>query len=254
MKKSLFIIALAVVALASCSKLESNEKKYYKAMQSESYEESAKALEEFSHWLMSDKATMTHDFSLMREKMGMKIFTSPDGRLRCYSWPTGGNGDNKFYANVLQWTMGKDFIGYSGPVDQLLAGRKADIKKSRTLAHSIDTIFEVQMNDQPVYLIAQSYIEETGKRRAYVSGCIIHGSLILKPFLFDGVEIAGNNAFFDKTGVPVSKLFKWNENTKSFYAYQTDDNDFLIPGKYTEYRLEGDQFKRVEPVVNKDNN
>ena len=256
MKKYLFIIALALVALVSCSKLESNEKKYARAIQSDDYEESAKALEEFSHWLMTDRSTMTHDFALMREQLGMKVLTSADGKLRCYSWPTGGNGDHKFYANVLQWTTGNDFIGYSGPVDNLLAGRKADIKKMRTLAHSIDTIFDIKMNDKTVYLIAQSYFEESGKRRAYVSGSVIRGSLVLMPFLFDGIEIAGNNLFNDKGNAPkpIGDLFKWDESTSTFRAYQTNDNDNVIPGQYTEYRLQGEQFKRVEPGVTQQDN
>lgn len=257
MKKSVFIFALMLLTLASCSKLESNEKKYAEGLQSEDYEESAKAMAEFAQWLMTDRATMTHDFKLMREQLGMKICTSADGQLRCYSWPTEGKGTAATsYANVLQWYMGDSFIGFCGPIDQMLAGRKADIKKMRTLGHSIDTIFDVKIQDKTVYLIAQSYIDEGNLRRAYVSGSFINGRLALMPFLFDGIEIAGNNAFHEKAGslTPVGKLFKWDEKSKTFYAYQTDDNDNIIPGKYTEYRLQGDQFKRVEPVVSEENN
>ena len=241
-----------MLALVSCSKVERNEKKYLEAMQSEDFEEANAALDEFTQWLMKDKATMSHDFGLMREKLGMKICTSADGRLRSYSWPTGNNT----YANVLQWTVEDNFIGYSGPIDKLLAGRKADIKKSRTMAHSIDTIIDIQLNDKTIYLIAQSYIEESGMRRAYVSASTIMGKLVLLPFFFDGIEIAGNNAFHDQEGAPtpIGALFKWDKATKTFSAYQTDSTDRIIPNQYTRYQLQGDQFKRVEPVVSQENN
>ena len=246
MKKTVLFIALIALALASCSKLEQNEKKFLKGLTSEDYEESVKAFNEFCSWLEHDKSTITHPFNLMREKMDMTIATSGDGNLRIYSWPSGGTDSVTIYANVSQWKVGENFVGYHGPIDKLLAGRSADVKKKGSATHRIDTIIDIQLPDKTVYLISQSYVNTRGMRRAYVSASYIEGVVLrLLPFFFDGVEIAGNNEFNDQANTPISTLFKWDEKAKRFYAYQTDDNNNLIPGKYTVYELGNNQFTRL---------
>ena len=233
-----------MLVMASCNKMEQNEKKYLKGMMSEDVETATAAYDEFVHSLLNDRETMTHEFKLMQEKLGMKVVTSPDGHLRSYSWVSGGNESLKMYSNVYQWTSGPDFIGYNGPIDRLLAGRKPDIKKESTLAHNVDTIFEIHMADRTIYLIAQSYKNSKGLNRAYVSATYIDGiTLRLLPFFFDGVEIAGNNVFRDD--FKIGDLFKWDEKAQKFYAYQTDENDRLIPGKYTTYVLGEDKFTKL---------
>ena len=246
MKKFILFLACLALLATSCNKMESNEKKFAREMQSEDYEKSTQAFSEFCKWLQNDKKTMTHDFKYMKEKLGMKVCTSPDSLLRSYSWITGGSGSEAIYANVYQWTVGDNFIGYCGPLDQLLAGRKADIKKHSSFAHSIDTIFEITSGKRPVYMIAQSYTDESGMRRSYVSAACISGiQLSLLPYMFGGVEIAGNNLFKDKGNTPVGELFKWDQEAGRFYAYQVDDDNNLIPGKYTIYVLGEHQFDRL---------
>lgn len=245
MKKSIFIFAMIMLVMASCNKMEQNEKKFVKGMTSQDYETATAAYDEFVHALLIERETMTHDFKLMKEKLGMKVITSPDGHLRCYSWVSGGNESVKMYSNVFQWINGNDFIGYNGPIDRLLAGRKADIKKESSLAHSVDTVFEVHLAEKTIYLIAQSYKNSKGLNRAYVSAAYIEGiTLRLLPFFFDGVEIAGNNVFRNDD-FKIGDLFKWDEKEHKFYAYQTDENDQLIPGKYTAYVLGEDKFTRL---------
>lgn len=245
MKKTVFVFALLMIALVSCNNIERTEKRLANEMMSEDVEKSAEAYDEFVHWLKNDRATMTHDFSVMKEKLGLKVSTTPDGKLRSYSWVSGGNEVVKMYSNVYQWVSGKDFIGYDGPIDKLLAGRKADIKKQSSLAHSVDTLFQINKDDQTIYLIMQSYKNANGFNRAYVSATYIDGIVLrLLPFFFDGVEIAGNNVFHNDN-YKVSDLFKWDPKTGRFYAYQTDENDNLIPGKYTVYQLGEEQFTRL---------
>lgn len=240
MKKtaSIVLTLLLCMVMTSCSKTAREEKRLLKGMMSENYETSAKALSEFITWMQTDKATMSHDFPLMREKLGMKIVNSPDSLVRCYSWVTGQFENNASYANIIQWMTEGHFVGYSGPIDHLLAGREANLKAQETLAHSIDTILEIRFGKQPVYLIAQSYTNRKGFRRAYVSASTIAAlSLRLLPFFFDGTEIAGNNEFIDEANVPIGDLFKWDEKNRLFYAYQVDDSSRLIPGQYTIYKL-----------------
>ena len=247
MKKTLYIIALLVLTLASCSKVERNEKKYLKAMQSENYEEAVNGFEEFCKWLQSDKSTMTHDFKLMREAMCLKVVTSTDGKLRCYSWPTNSSENTTTYANFTQWMVDDNLVAYRGPIDNLLAGRKAEISKEPTMAHSIDTIIEIHDGDKTAYLIAQSYVNSHGNKRSYISASMLSGiRLTLLPYFFDGIEFAGNNEFVNYDNVKTSDLFKWDEKTKQLYAYQTDDSLHYIPGKYTVYQLGSDKFTRLE--------
>ena len=247
MKKALFIIALVAFTLASCSKMERNEKKFLKAMQSENYEDAVNGFDEFCNWLQSDKSTMTHDFKLMRDAMGLKVATSADGKLRCYSWPTGSTENTTTYANLIQWMAGDDLVAYRGPLDNLLAGRKAEISKELTMAHSIDTIIEIHDGGKTAYLIAQSYVNSNGNKRSYVSASMMDGiRLSLLPHFFDGIEFAGNNEFVNYDNVRTSDLFKWDEKTKRFYAYQTDDSLHYLPGKYTVYQLGEERFSRLE--------
>ena len=246
MKRYLFILALVTLVLASCSKVERNEKKYVEAMRSDDYQAASQAFDEYCNWMVSDKATMTHDFKLMREKMGLTIAASKDGRLRCYSLPTSAGKDVKVYANIVQWMVDGHFVGFTGPVDKLLAGRSGNIKKRGTMAHLIDTIYQIDNTEPTVYIIEQSYTNVDGKNRAYVSAACIDGLVLrLLPFFFDGIEIAGNYEFNPGGKISTSDLFKWDEQTGRFYAYQTDDNYNVIPGRYTVYQLDKDRFKRL---------
>jgi len=246
MKKTILFLSVVALLLTSCSKLESNEKKYVKGMQSDDYEESAKAYEDFCNWLQTDESTMTYDFNLMREQMGMKVVASDDKLLRCYSWVTGSTQNHKLYANLLQWKAGDSFVAYSGPIDYLLAKRKANLKNESSMAHCIDSVYQISLAGHTVYLIAQSYTGSNGMRRAYVSACTMQGvQLSLMPNIFDGVEIAGNNEFIDNANTPIGDLFKWDEKSKRFMAYQTDDQNKLIPGKYTIYQLGETRFSRL---------
>lgn len=246
MSKKLFVIALVLMALVSCSKLQSNEKKYLKGMQSQDYAESSKAFGDFCNWLENDRSTMNYDFALMREKIGLKTVSSGDGLVRCYSWETTGSDTLHIYANITQWLVGDNFAAYSGPIEQLLTGRRTRMKGNHHVAHSIDSIYDLTFDQKKVYLILQSYINKYGMRRAYVSACTVNGiRLMLLPFFFDGTEIAGNNEFRDNGSVPLDKLIKWDEKTKRLYTYKVDDDNNLIPGKYTVYELGNERFTRL---------
>ena len=194
MKKTLLLlIAACVMVLTGCNKMESNEKKYLKGMQSDNYEESSKAFSEFCHWLEKDRETMTYDFPHMRQEMGLKAVTSKDGHLRCYSWDTPINDSTHVYANISQWVSGENFIAFSGPLSKLLRVNDPDIKQAQAVAHQIDTIFDLDAGGQHIYLIAQSSINVNGNRRAYVSACFINGiNLVHIPFFFGGTERAGS--------------------------------------------------------------
>lgn len=246
MKQKLLLLALILMALVSCSKLQSNEKKFLKGMQSENYEESSKAFSEFCEWLENDRETMTYDFAMMREKIGLKTVSSADGLVRCYSWETTGSDTLHIYANITQWMVNDNFAAFSGPIEQLLTGRKTRMKNNHHVAHSIDSILDLSLGQNKVYLIVQSYINKFGMRRAYVSACTLSGiRLALLPYFFDGTEIAGNNEFRDNGSTPIDKLIKWDEKAKRLYTYQTDDDNNLIPGKYTVYELGNERFTRL---------
>ena len=246
MKKIALFLTLLLLVTASCSKNERNEKKFLKGILSESFEESAAANQEFSLWLSSDEGTMTYDFPLMHEQIGLKVATSPDSVVRCYSWCLDRSSENPKYDNVIQWIAQGRMVAFSGTLDYLLAGRKNDLKKMSSFGHSIDTIFEITSGNHPVYMIAQSFIYDGKKRKAYVSAAYINGvRLMLLPNFFDGIEFAGNNVFIDDGSTPISDLFKWDEKSKRFYAYQTDDSSKLIPGKYTIFELGSERFSRL---------
>ena len=240
MRKSLIFFALLTVVLASCSKLESNEKKYLEGMQSDNYETASQAYTDFCRWLEQDRETMTYDFNRMREQMGLKVATSADGHLRCYSWNTTPNDTLHIYANVSQWLAGENFIAFTGPIDKILSSRE------KPMAHMIDSIYSLKLGNMNIYLIAQSYINKYGRRRAYVSACTIQDiRLAALPFFFDGTDSAGNSEFNDDGSTPVDKLFKWDEKTGIFSAFMTDDNYNLIPGQYVQYKLGSDRFTRL---------
>lgn len=246
MKKCAFLIVLVAMVLTSCNSMERKEKNFIKEMQGEDLEKAANAFNGFCEWLVNDSATMSHDFAMMREQYRMKAISSPDHLVRCYSWTTNGDAKDPSYANVVTWKVGDNYIGYKGPIDAFLAGRTANIKKQSTLAHSIDTVFEIDATQPRVYLIAQSYVNDKGFRRAYVSATTIEGiQLTLLPFFFDGIEIAGNYEFTDNAGIPIGDLFKWDEKAQKFYAYQTNDSNKVIPGKYVVYQLGKNRFERL---------
>lgn len=253
--KTLLVIALCMIALASCNSPERKEKQFLEGMLSDNVEEYNQALNDFSKWLQYDKSSMDHDFSLMREQMGLKAVYSPDHLLRAYSWVTGTHAGVPAYANVFQWKSGENFVGYCGPIDALIAGRKADITKPFTMPHSLDTIFEIEGGNFPVYLLVQSYAEDDSHYRAYTSAMFINGiSLQLLPTFFDGIEYAGNNVYVNDGSINAASLFSYDAATKTFKAYKTDDQDRIIPDQHDVYKLQDHGFARVAAPATADNN
>lgn len=247
MKKTLLFLAVIAITLGSCSKQQRTEHKLVNAMQSEDYEASISALDEFCEWVKGDKSTMTYDFEYAKEKLGMKVNTSSDGKVRCYSWVTSKGDTVSTYANIIQWLYGDNMIGFSGPLDAMLTGRKPSIRHQWSLAHSIDTIFDIQDATQPIYMFVESYVNEKGQSFAYVSAAVIKGLKIqVLPFFFNGIETAGNRPYIDDGTVNKSQLIKWDNDTKMLYAYVTDDNERVIPGQYEQYALSKTQFVKVE--------
>lgn len=240
-------MVVIVLALGSCSKQQRTERKLVNTMMSDDYETSFQAMEDFSTWVKSDKSTMTYDFNYSREKLGMKVNTSSDGMVRTYSWVTAKGDTVSTYANIVQWLVDGQMVGFSGPLDAMLTGRKPSIRHQWSLAHSIDTIMDIQEASQPIYLFVESYVNEQGKSFTYVSAAIIKGlKIVVLPFFFNGIETAGNRPYIDDGKVDKSQLIKWDGKTRMLYAYVTDDNERVIPGKYEQYALSTTQFVKVE--------
>ena len=250
MKKSILIIAIMALVLASCSKQERTERKLVKAMLSEDYETSFAAMNEFCDWLKSDKSTMTHDFNYAQEKIGLKVNTSSDGQLRTYSWVTSQSESNANYANVMQWISGESMVGYSGPIDAMLTGRQPIVKRQWSLAHRIDTVYDIQEATQPIYMFVESYTNENGLSFTYITAAINKGLKIeVLPFFFDGIETAGNREYIDDGNVQVSDLIKYDDKAKKLYAYVTNESHHVIPGQYEVYALTPTRFVKVDKAA-----
>lgn len=249
MKKIVVLLALFALVATSCSKMARNEKIFVKAMQSEDFEISNQGLADLYDWMLKDKETMTYDFPLMREQFGMKLNTSDDGQVRCYSWVTERNGVLSTYANIIQWLSGDQMVAYSGPIDALLTGRKANIRRQWSLAHSVDTIYQIEGTNPQVYMVVESYVNELGYSFAYISAFINQGlKLSILPFFFDGIETAGNREYLDNgRDVDISKLIKWDPKERKLYTYLTADDKTILYGKYETYVLGEKQFTKLPP-------
>jgi hypothetical protein len=247
MKKTALLLVLVALTLASCSKQERTERKLVDAMLSDDYEASFAAMDEFFNWIKTDKSTMTHDFNYSREKLGMKVNTSSDGQVRTYSWVTGKSDSISTYANIVQWLYGDNLIGFTGPLDAMLTGRKPTIKRTWSLAHSIDTIYDIEGANPPIYMFVESYTNEKGKTFTYISAGINQGlKIAILPFFFNGIETAGNREYIDDGKLNHRDLIKWDAKAKKLYAYVTDENLHVIPGKYEVYNLTATRFVKEE--------
>lgn len=248
MKKTLFLLAVLILATTSCSKTARNESQLVKAMLSDDYDEAKQGLADCYEWLRTDKETMTYDFPLMKEKLGMKVNTSADGMVRLYSWLSNIENSAASYANAVQWKVDDKMVAFTGPLNMLFKQRKVDISNRSTQAHSIDTIFDIDKTTPHVYMVVQSYVDEEGMTLVYVSAFTRQGlKLAILPFYFDGMESAGNRVFIDDGDVKKSELIKWDPKEMRLYSYLTDDNNHVIPGKYEIYVLGRNQFTRTGP-------
>lgn len=248
MKKSILFGALSLLfILASCSKLERNEKKYIDAMTSDNVEEANTAYDEFTKWIMTDKETMTYDFPYMREKLtDVHIVTSPDTMLRCYSWETGRSDTTRSYANVMQWKLGDQMAGYSGSIEKIIANRMVDITIPFTLAHSIDTIIKIDGTTPPVYLIVQSYTSGKDMRLSYITGVWIRDMHpMFLPHFFDGLDNVGNGLYKDDGKIKCADLFKWDAKNGKLLVSIPDDNGNIDPKRYDTYLFGNKGFKKV---------
>ena len=245
-KKYIFGVLALLLLLVSCDSMERKEHRLIDAMTGENVEEANAAYEEFSKWLMQDKATMDYDFAYMREKLtDVHIVQSSDSIIRCYSWETERCDTSRSYANVMQWRIGDNMAGYIGSLERLIANRRVDYTIPFTLAHTVDTIIKVEHTQPVVYLLVQSYTSGENIRQSYITAIVLKE---LHPFFlahyFDGLDNVNNGEYKDDGKVKGADIFTWDAQANELKVLLPDEQGNISPSRFDTYCLGASGFKK----------
>ena len=105
----------------------------------------AKKLTDFVEKLLHDKTTFDADLSAQLEKLNITLHTSPDGKLKIYTWWNGEGGNLFIYNSIYQTTCNNKFK--AGLMEEY---------EPMPLA-----IYQVESSNGPVYLIQFCFRESS---------------------------------------------------------------------------------------------
>ncbi len=216
----------------------------YSEDRDEKLNEANKAFRESLMTLASQhESTLTYGFPRLTEKI--QIETSPDGRLRVYSWDTLSGGTMHFYDTVFQ------FRGVDGVYS---AGSFYD---EGDPGGFVTDVFNIETKTGTVYLVATTSRISTSDNGQSIGALQIDGNT-----LSDGVKIFKTSSgttssigfsydFFsvaDRDERPV-RLFRYEPKTKTLRFPVVIADDGSPQGRVTDkdivYRYDGKYFVRI---------
>lgn len=83
--------------------------------------------DEFIDFLTKEPASISYQFERIKQKLGVDIKTSDDGKLRMYGWDNGTGGTCIFYTNVFQYVCGDSVFTKVCSLPTILSGKDCEI-------------------------------------------------------------------------------------------------------------------------------
>jgi hypothetical protein len=189
-------------------------------------------------------------YSFPKLKNEMYIATSPDGKLRIYSWDSQTGGTMHDFCNVYQ------FRGESGRVHASAEQCSHDLEKQGAGAFTTE-IFQTDATTGPIYIEASTFIGSTSLAAQFISALRIRGErLDLNPMVIRTAKGLGSDITFqydffsvaDHPERPVKLVF-YDETKKEFRFPVVIEDDETPQGRVTNksitYRFNGQYFVKV---------
>jgi len=200
-------------------------------------------------------ATLEYDFDRLKEQTNVSIITSPDRKLRFYTWDTGTGGTSPDFASYVQYENGKSVaISNFSPMTKSKYVCETDVAKDGYQPCGggwIDCLDQIdQPNGKPMY-IAVAYNKASsreGEHNAYIVK-IIDGKLQKAPFIDkDGQQVFSVGCYysipdwyFTTDGIGGDWVMSFDKNTQTLYV--PEDGDMEMSDRYDKYQLVNGQMR-----------
>jgi hypothetical protein len=180
------------------------------------------------------KYPFTFNLSFSRIKH-LKVSTSADNNLRCYSWDDGSGGTQRYYKTTIQYKYGGRLFSVNEDENLLITG--INIIKTNKNTYYLITDFGQGMSGYflegiRVWSIQNGHLNKNSKLFKTDSG---FKNTIDYTYYSD--DAFGGHLRYDK-------------KTKEFYIPVTTDNEKLT-GKSTAYKFTGQYFEKVKTQLGK---
>ena len=234
-----------------------NNIKEAEALLIKQYEETGQCGDELIDYFRVNQETLGYDFEGIKKKTNISILTSPDKKMRFYTWDTGRGGTSPDFVAFVQYNDGNTVsVGQFTPLTPSKYLTKNKVKRDGYVPYDgawIDCLYQIDQPDgTPVYLTSaynkSSSIE--GGQDAYAFK-VVKGLLEKVPFIDnDGHEVLSVGCLYDipdwyfKTdGLGWEWVPNFDYETNTFYIPETGDME--MSDRYDKYQLEDGKMKYV---------
>lgn len=220
--------------------------------------------DEFIDFLTKEPASISYQFERIKQKLGVDIKTSDDGKLRMYGWDNGTGGTCIFYTNVFQYVCGDSVFTKVCSLPTILSGKDCEIAGGGSEPTKIYTL--TKPDGTTLYLLKfwyRMWSFHFGETLYAVT--IKNDSLVAAPLFSTAeglksewdVKYRSNEGYADYERVLDGNAIYIDWDTKQIYIPQVESKEeeysteeFFVTGRYDCYYFNGEVFEYKDTQEN----
>lgn len=215
----------------------------------EYYNENEHCAAELMDYVSNNPETLGYDFEQLNKNTNVGIYTSPDKKIRFYTWNTGYGGTSPEYVAYVQYDNGKTVnLSLFHPMTDSRYVCASDVSKDAYSTHEsglINSLYQTEDKGRnPVYIaiLNNRASGSEGSQDAYALQ-INDGKLLKIPFIDkDGNEVLSAACrysipdwYFTTDGLGWSWLMSFDNDTQTLYV--PERGDMVMTDRYDKYHL-----------------
>jgi hypothetical protein len=220
--------------------------------------------DEFIDFLTKEPASISYQFERIKQKLGVDIKTSDDGKLRMYGWDNGTGGTCIFYTNVFQYVCGDSVFTKVCSLPTILSGKDCEIAGGGSEPTKIYTL--TKPDGTTLYLLKfwyRMWSFHFGETLYAVT--IKNDSLVATPLFSTAeglksewdVKYRYSEGDADYERVILDKAIYMDWENKQMYIPQVESKEeeysteeFFVTGRYDCYYFNGEVFEYKDTQEN----
>jgi hypothetical protein len=220
--------------------------------------------DEFIDFLTKEPASISYQFERIKQKLGVDIKTSDDGKLRMYGWDNGTGGTCIFYTNVFQYVCGDSVFTKVCSLPTILSGKDCEIAGGGSEPTKIYTL--TKPDGTTLYLLKfwyRMWSFHFGEKLYAVT--IKNDSLVAAPLFSTAeglksewdVKYRYSEGDADYERVILDKAIYMDWENKQMYIPQVESKEeeysteeFFVTGRYDCYYFNGEVFEYKDTQEN----
>lgn len=206
----------------------------------------------FIDWVLEDTATLSYPFTASIQKKYVTIATSPDGKLRIYSWDTREGGTMTCWGNIIQYRDGKKVKAYNRSLYAVVHPEDYDSNEwdYGSFVRQIQTVFTSK--GEAIYLVNNYFRESSNIGYTSIMAFRIQNGKLVEAPCFDvngertneiGVEHGIADWYFiTNLGDGWNWLYQYDTKNQDLYTPTTVNEFQSLTDQYDIYHFDGEKF------------